>query len=102
MYDRPDSQCSQLVRVVRRAETKTPGSGVPEVRSKSAVVGIDSKSRGTSSDPPWKLSPNNIAHLMSAAITNQYTSSNGAKHNNGNGKFLTQKAPKDHKNTHKR
>ena len=96
MYNRPDPQCSQLVRVVRRAVTETPGSGVSEVRSKSAVVGIDSKSRVASSDPPFVAITQQISYLMSAAITNPNTNSNGAGHNNGNGKFLTQK-PKDQK-----
>ena len=43
MYDKPDSQYSQLVMAVRKAETETPGSGVSEVKAKSAVVEIDSQ-----------------------------------------------------------
>ena len=43
MYDKPDSQYSQLVMAVRKAETETLGSG--EVRDKSAVVELDSQSK---------------------------------------------------------
>ena len=38
MYDKPDSQYSQLVMVVRKAETEILGSSVSEARAKSAVV----------------------------------------------------------------
>ena len=41
MYDKPDSQYSQLVMPARKAETETPGNGVSEVRAKSPVVEID-------------------------------------------------------------
>ena len=43
MYNKPDLQYSQLVIAARKAETETPGSGVSEVRAKSAVVEIDSQ-----------------------------------------------------------
>ena len=39
LYDKPDSQYSQLVMALRKAETKTLRSSVSEVRTKSAVVG---------------------------------------------------------------
>ena len=42
MYNKPDSQYSQLVMAARKAVTETPGSGVSEVRAKSAVVEIES------------------------------------------------------------
>ena len=41
MYNRPDSQYSQLVMALRKAETETLGSSVSEARAKSAVVGMD-------------------------------------------------------------
>ena len=41
MYDKPDSQYSQLVIASRKAETETLGSSVSEARAKSAVVGSD-------------------------------------------------------------
>ena len=41
LYDKPDSQYSQLVMASRKAETEIPRSSVSEVRAKSAVVGAD-------------------------------------------------------------
>ena len=41
LYDKPDSQYSQLVMASRKAETETLGSSVSEVRAKSTVVGPD-------------------------------------------------------------
>ena len=54
MYDKPDSQYSQLVMAVRKAETETPGSSVSEARAKSAVVGTASalQAKVASSDSP--------------------------------------------------
>ena len=51
LYDKPDSQYSQLVMASRKAETETLRSSVSEVRAKSTVVGTDtdSKVKGTSS-----------------------------------------------------
>ena len=43
MYDKPNSQYSQLVMAARKAETETTGSGVSDVRAKSAVVEIESQ-----------------------------------------------------------
>ena len=34
MYDKPDSQYSQLVMALRKAETETPGRSVSEARAK--------------------------------------------------------------------
>ena len=55
MYDKPDSQYSQLLMAVRKVEAETPGSGLPEVRVKSTVVDTDLKSKAASSDPPYKV-----------------------------------------------
>ena len=41
MYDKPDSQYSQLVMALRKAETETLASSVSEARAKSAIVGMD-------------------------------------------------------------
>ena len=70
----------------RKAETETPGSNMSAVRAKSAVVVIDSKFEGTSSNPSYEAITQQIAYLMSA-ITNQNTTNNSARHNNGNGKI---------------
>ena len=52
LYDKPDSQYSQLVMASRKAETETLRSSVSEVRAKSAVVGADTdyQVRGASSE----------------------------------------------------
>ena len=63
-------QYSQLVMVLRKAETETSGSDVPEIRSKSFVVEIDSKTEGTTFDPSYEVITQQIAYLMSI-ITNQ-------------------------------
>ena len=93
MYDKPDSQYSQLVMAVRKAETETPGSGVSEVRAKSAVVEIYSQSKMASSEPPYEAIMQQITYLMSA-ITNQNTNNNGQNGswcNNGSGNFSNTK-----------
>ena len=41
MYDKPDSQYSQLVMASRKAETETLGSSVSEARAKCAIVRMD-------------------------------------------------------------
>ena len=41
MYDKLDSQYSQLVMASRKAETETPRSNVSDARAKSTVVGMD-------------------------------------------------------------
>ena len=60
MYDKPDSQYSQLMRAARKAETETPRSSVSEARAKSAIVGTASASQAkvSSSDPHMKHSLN--------------------------------------------
>ena len=94
MYDRPESQYSQLVMAVRKAETETPSSNVSEARAKYAVVGTNSQPKVASSDPPYEAVTQQIAHMMSA-ITNQNSSKNnecnGSKSSNGNGKFSSAK-----------
>ena len=90
IYEKPDSQYSQLVMAVRKAETKTPGSNVSKARAKSAVVGTALQVKVASSDPLYEALTQQIAHLMST-ITNQNSNknseSNGSKPGNGNGKF---------------
>ena len=99
MYDKPDSQYSQLVMAVRKAEAETPGSSMSKARTKSTVVGIDTalQVKVTSSDPSYKALTQQIAYLMSA-ITNQTNQNpsknsgcNGSKSSNGNGKYSSTK-----------
>ena len=102
MYDKPDSQYSQLVMAARKAKTETPRSSVSEVRAKSAVVEIKSQSKTASSKPPYEAVTQQIAYLMST-ITNHNANNNGQngpRYNNGNGKFpntKTQRPKKDRK-----
>ena len=102
MYDIPDSQYSRLVMAARRAESETPGSRASEVRAKSAVVKMGIQSKATSFKPPYQAIMQQIAYLIST-ITNQNASNNGqngARHNDGNGKFpntKTQRQKKDRK-----
>ena len=72
MYDKPDSQYSQLVMALRKAETETLGSSVSEARAKSAVVGTDTalQVKGASSEPSYEALTQQIAYLMTA-VTNQ-------------------------------
>ena len=95
MYDNPDSQYSQLVMAVRKAETETPGSSVSEARAKSTVVGTDTASQAkvVSSDPSYEALTQQVTYVMSA-ITNQNNQNssknngcNGSKSSNGNGRY---------------
>ena len=72
LYDKPDSQYSQLAMASRKAETETFRSSVSEVRAKSAVVGADTDSleKKVSSKPSYEEIKQQIAYLMSA-VTNQ-------------------------------
>ena len=56
MYDKPDSQYSQLVMTSRKAEMETLGSGVSEARAKFAVAGMDTASqvKWASSEPSYE------------------------------------------------
>ena len=102
MYDKPGSQYSQLVMGARKAETERPGSGVSQVRAKSAVVQIESQSKLASSNPPYEAIMQQITYLMST-ITNQNANNNGQngpRYYNGNGRFpnaRTQRPKKDRK-----
>ena len=95
MYDKLDSQHSQLVTALRKAETETPGSSVSEAQAKSAVEGMDtaSKVKGVSSETSYEALTQQITYLMSA-VTNQtnqnWSKSNGcndSKSSNKNGKY---------------
>ena len=90
MYDKPDSQYSQLVMAARKAKDETPCSNVPKARAKSAVVATESQAKAASSDPPYEAITQQIAYLMSV-ITKHNSSKNnecnGSKQSNGNGKF---------------
>ena len=94
LYNKPDSQYSQLVIASRKAETKTLRSCVSEVRAKSAVIGADTDSLETkaSSEPSYEAIMQQIAYLMSA-IANQTnlnltkTSEHPEFKTNGNGKY---------------
>ena len=94
LYDKPDSQYSQLEMASRKAKTETLRSSVSEVRANSTVVGADTDSqvRGASSEPSYEANMQQIAYLMSA-VTNQ-TNPNLNKNggctgfkSNGNGKY---------------
>ena len=95
MYDKVDSQYSQLVMASRKAETETLGSSVPEARATSAVVGSNTtlQVKGAGSEPSYEALTQQIAYLMSVVTnqTNQNSSKskecNGSKSNNGNGMY---------------
>ena len=72
MYDKPESQYSQLVMAARKTGIETSRSSVSEARAKSAVVGTASvlQVKVASSDQPYEALTQQIAYLMSA-ITNQ-------------------------------
>ena len=57
LYNEPDSQYSQLVMALRKAETETLRSSESEVRAKSAVVGADTDSleKKSSSEPLYEV-----------------------------------------------
>ena len=93
MYYEPNSQYSQLVMALRKAETETLGSSVSEVKGKSAVVGEDttSQAKGVSPEPSYKALTQQIGYLMSGITNsnNQNLNKNGVSNgfkSNGNGK----------------
>ena len=96
MYDKPDSQYSQLVMAARKAETEPPRTSVSEARTKSTAVGTASalQVKVASSYPPYEALTQQIAYLMSA-ITNQNLSKNnehnGSKPSNRYGRFASAK-----------
>ena len=72
LYDKPDSQYSQLVMASRKAETEIHGSSLTKGRSKSAAVGenADLAEAKVSSDPSYEAITQQIAYLMSAVANN--------------------------------
>ena len=70
LYDKPDSQYSQLVMAMRKAETETLRSSVSKVRAKSAVVGTDTDSseKKASFKTLYEAVMQQIAYLMSAVV----------------------------------
>ena len=72
LYDKPDSQYSQLVMVSRKAETETLRHNVSEGRAESAIVGTDTDlaEAKASSEPSYEAIAQQIAYLMSA-VANQ-------------------------------
>ena len=69
MYNNPNSKYSKLVMAARKGETETSGSGVSEVRAKSAVVELGTQPKANSSETPYEAITQQIAYLMSS-ITN--------------------------------
>ena len=104
----PDSQYSQLVKALRKAETETVGSSVSEVRAKSAIVGTDTDllAKGASSEQSYEVIMQQIAYLMPAVAnrTNLNLNKNGGCmgfKSNGNGKYPSytfQRPKRDKKN----
>ena len=94
LYDKPDSQYSQLVMAPRKAETETLGSSVSEIRAKAAVVGKDAELqvKEANSETSFEAITRQIAYLMSA-VTNQNNPSMNKSgghpgfKSNGNGKY---------------
>ena len=72
LYDKPDSQYSQLVMASRKAEMETLGRSISKVRAKSAVVGADTDSleKKASSKPWYEAVMQQKVYLMSA-VANQ-------------------------------
>ena len=75
LYDKPDSQYSQLVMASRKTEMETLGSSVSEGRAKSAIVGTNTElaEPKVSSKPSYETITQQIAYLMSA-VANQVNS----------------------------
>ena len=72
LYDKPDSQYSQLVMASRKAEMERLGSSVSKDTAKSAIVGTntDLAEAKASSEPSYEAITQQIAYLMSA-VANQ-------------------------------
>ena len=72
LYDKSDSQYSQLVMASRKAETETFRSSVSEVRAKSMVIGADTDlaEAKASFEPSYESITQQITYLMSG-IANQ-------------------------------
>ena len=72
LYDKPDSQYSQLVMASRKAEMETLRSSMSGGRAKSAIVGAntDLAEAKARSEPCYEAITQQIAYLMSA-VANQ-------------------------------
>ena len=72
LYEKPDSQYSQLVMASRKTKAETLRSSVSEGRAKSAIEGTntDLEEAKASSEPSYKAMTQQIAYLMSA-VANQ-------------------------------
>ena len=68
LYDKPDSQYSQLVMASRKAKMETLRSSVSEGRAKSTIVGTDTDlaEAKTNSEPSYEAITQQITYLMSA------------------------------------
>ena len=108
LYDKPDSQYSQLVMASRKAEMETLGSSVFKGRAKSAIVGAntDLAEAKASSKPSYEAITQQIAYLMST-VANQVnpeqteTSGHLGFKPNGNNKYssnMFQRPKHDRKN----
>ena len=108
LYDKPDSQYSQLVMASQKAEMETLRSSVFKGRVKSAIVGTNTGLAETKarSEPSYKAITQQIAYLMSA-VANQVkpepTKSSGCLgfKSNENNKYSSntfQKPKRDRKN----
>ena len=96
MYNKPDSQYSQLIMAASKAKTETLGGSVLEARAKSAVVELEAQPKVGSFDQSYEAITQQITYLMST-ITNQNVNNNGRKGpncNNGDGKFTKSQRPR--------
>ena len=108
LYDKPDSQYSQSVMALRKAETETLRSCVSEARGKSTVVGAEAELlvNGASPEPSYEAITQEIAYSMSVVAnqTNQSSNKNGGYlgfKSNRNGKYPSttfQRPERDKKN----
>ena len=108
LYDKPDSQYSQLVMASRKAEMETLGSSVSKGRAKSAIVGAntDLEEAKASSELSNEAIIQQIAYLMSAVanqVNPEQTKTSGylGFKPNGNNKYSSntfQKPKHDRKN----
>ena len=94
LYEKPDSQYSQLVMASRKAEMETLGSSVSKGRAKSAIVGenTDLAEVKASSESSYEAITQQIAYLMSAVaiqVNPEQTKTSGCLGftTNGNNKY---------------
>ena len=86
----------------RKAKTEMPGGDVTEVRTKSAMVELETQPKVASSEPSYEAIVQQIAYLMSTVTSqNTHTSGeNGPRYNKRGGKFTNtriQRPKKDRK-----